>query len=156
MENNSSSFDSFELQITPVAQDFLRTAAGWALFMSVVGFIFLALGLLGALGIMAAGSAMGDMPGGMGMMGLMGGMTLGVIVLVFVVLLFFPTLYLFKFSSTTKQALNNSNTEAITRAFNNLKNYFMWIGIITILYIVSYIGFAIFVASAATSMAGIE
>jgi uncharacterized membrane protein len=156
MENNSSSFDSFELQITPVAQDFLRTAAGWALFMSIVGFIFLALGLLGALGAMAAGSAMGDMSGGMGMMGLISGMTLGVIILVFVVLLFFPTLFLFKFSSTTKQALNNSNIEGITRAFNNLKNYFMWIGIITILYIVSYIAFIIFVASAATSVAGME
>lgn len=146
-----SPFETFEMQISQTAQDFLRGAAGWGMFLSIVGFVLLAFGLLGSLGIMAAGSALDSMPG---MAGMMSGMTMGVVMLIFMVLFLMPVLFLFKFSTATRQALNENNTEGITKAFGSLKSYFMWSGILTIIWIVSYIGFIVVFASAAASMRG--
>lgn len=148
MEHNSP-FESFEMQISQSAQDFLKGAAGWAMFLSIVGFVCLAFGFLGSLGIMAAGSALDNVPG---MMGVMSGVTMGIIMLAFMLLFFLPVLYLFKFSTSTRQALNENNTEGIAKAFGNLKSYFMWSGILTIIWIVSYIGFIVVFATAAASM----
>jgi hypothetical protein len=137
MEHNSP-FESFELQISSAAQDFLKTAAGWAMFLSIVGFIILAFSLLGALGMLAMGSAMDSMPGGPASVGFSGG-TFGVFMLIYVIIMFFPVFYLFRFSTATRQAVNESNTEGMTKSFSHLKNYFLWSGLFTIFLIVSYI-----------------
>jgi len=147
MEINSP-FENFEMQITDTAKSFLRGAATWSMFISIIGFIFTGFGLLGALGVMAAGDAFKSMPGAAGMMSAVG---IGVSLLIFVVLMFMPVLYLFKFATSTKQALNENNTDGITKAFGSLKSYFLWSGILIIMWIVSYIGFiAIFAASLAS------
>lgn len=142
MEHNSS-FDSFELQFTPVAQGFLKEIAKWASFLSVMGFIFIGFLVLGALAMFAVGGAMGagDMQGmgGMGMMGMLGGATLGVIYLVIAVLYFFPVMYLFKFASNAKKALSGNNTEQLTASIENLKSHYKFIGILTIVGIVFYV-----------------
>ncbi|MDV6166992.1 hypothetical protein R1T16_01045 [Flavobacterium sp. DG1-102-2] len=148
METNSS-FETFEMQITETAKGFLKSAAGWGMFLSIVGFVCIAFGLLGSLAIMTAGDAFKAMPGAAG---LMSAISLGVTMLVFIILLFFPVFYLFKFATTTKQAVLENNTQGITKAFGNLKSYFLWSGILTIIWIVSYIGFVgIFAASVASA-----
>lgn len=142
MEHNSS-FDSFELQFTPVAQGFFKEIAKWATFLSIMGFIFIGFLVLGALAMFAVGGAMGagDMQGmgGMGMMGMLGGATLGVIYLVIAVLYFFPVMYLFKFASNAKKALSSNNTEQLTASIENLKSHYKFIGILTIIGIVFYV-----------------
>lgn len=135
MEHHSS-FDSFEMQVTAAAQGFLRTAAGWGMFLSIIGFLFLALGLLGALGMIATGSMLDSTPGMP-----FSGTALGVTMLFFVIIMFIPILYLFKFSTSTRQAISNNSTDEITKAFGNLRSYFAWSGILTIIYIVVYIAF---------------
>lgn len=150
MEHNSP-FESFEMQISQSAQGFLRGAAGWAMFLSIIGFVLLAFGLLGSLGVMAAGSAFDRVPG---MMGVMSGAVMGLVMLAFMVLFFLPVLYLFKFSTSTRQALNENNTEGIAKAFSNLKSYFMWSGILTIIWIISYIAFIVLFVAATASSAG--
>lgn len=151
MEENSH-FDSFELQITKSSQDFLRTASGWAMFLSIVGFIGCGLGLMGSLSVMALGNMGGT--GGVNPMAAVGGMSMGVMLLVFTVVMFFPVLYLFKFASKTKDALNSTSTELITQAFSSLKSYFVWAGILTIVYIVGYTIFIVIVGVAAAGAAG--
>ena len=148
MENNSP-FETFELQLVQEAQNFLRTASGWGLFLSIVGFIGCAFGILGCLGILLAGSA------AMGAMGdtAMPATTMGLIFLIGTIVMFFPVLYLYKFSSSMRQALINSNTQQITKAFGSLKGYFMWCGILTITWIVLYIVMMITVISTAAQMA---
>lgn len=143
MENyeGTSAFEAFELRITQQAQDFLKTAAGWGLFLSIVGFLGCGLGLLGSLGMFAAGSAMEGMPG-------MPGATMGGIFLVGTLVMIIPVLYLFKFSSGARQALSDNNTEQITKSFGNLKGYFVWSGILTIVWIVLY--FVLILSFAAT------
>jgi hypothetical protein len=148
MEHNSS-FDSFELQITPVAQGFLKEIAKWAAFLSIVGFIFIGFLVLGALAMFAMGSAMSSnmqgMGGSMGMMGMLGGATLGVLYLIIALLYFFPVMYLFKFSSNAKKALSSNNTEQLTTSIENLKSHYKFMGILTIIGIAFY--FIIFIVA---------
>lgn len=149
-----SHFDSFELQFTNEAKDFLATAGKWATFLSIIGFIVLGFMVIAALGMFAVGGALGNM-GGAGAMGMMSGGLIGGIYLVFAILCFFPTLYLFKFGSKAKQAVNNSTTAELTESLGNLKSYFKFMGIITIISIVFYIIAAIaLVAVGASAAAG--
>lgn len=149
MEHNSA-FDSFELQFTPVAQSFIREAAKWAKFLSIIGFIFIALYILVALMMIAGGAAMGaneelnTASGGMGMMGAIGGTALGIIYLIVAVIAIFPTLYLSRFAGKAKLALDNNNTEYLTTSLENLKSYFKFLGIFTIVMLVlMIIGFVV-------------
>lgn len=135
-----SHFDSFELQFTNEAKDFLATAGKWATFLSIVGFIVLGLMLLFAFAMFAMGSALSGMGAGAGpMAGMMSGAVLGSIYLVIVVLCFFPTLYLFKFGSKAKQAVSSNSSVELTECIGNLKSYFKFMGIFTIITIVFYI-----------------
>lgn len=138
MEENSH-FDSFELQFTNEAKDFLATAGKWATFLSIVGFIVLGFMLLGSFAMFAMGSALEGMGAAAGPMAGMSGAVLGSIYLVLVVLCFFPTLYLFKFGSKAKQAVSSNSTVELTECIGNLKSYFKFMGIFTIITIVFYI-----------------
>lgn len=146
MEQNSP-FDSFELQITPLAQGFLKETAKWALFLSILGFIGLGFLILGGLSMIAAGSMIDSVAGGMGAMGMFSGLTLGLVYLVFAILYFFPIYYLYKFASNTKQALQNNNTEKLTSSLESLKSHYKFMGILAILMIVFYILFIVIFAA---------
>jgi hypothetical protein len=141
MENNSH-FDSFELQFTPLAQSFLKEAGKWARFVSIVGFIFIGLYVILALFMFAMGSAIDSAAGNMGSRGAFGaisGAFLGVIYLIVAIIAFFPTLYLSKFAGKAKLALENNNTEYLTNSIENLKSYFKFMGIVTIIMIAFFI-----------------
>ncbi|KAF2516289.1 hypothetical protein E0W68_12205 [Flavobacterium salilacus subsp. salilacus] len=153
MEQNSP-FDSFELQLTNEAKGFLKTSAGWALFLAVIGSIVILLSFFGSLAIILAGSAMDSAPGSLGAMGIMSSATLGIISLLFTITMFFPVLYLFKFSSSTRKAINENNIDGMTKAFGDLKGYFLWSGILTIFSIVSYLVIIIIAVSAASRLSG--
>lgn len=135
MEHNSS-FDSFELQFTPIAQSFLRETAKWAKFLAIVGFIFVGLYVLLALMMFSMGSAMDaasenmDGMGGMGMMGAVGGAAMGVVYLIGALIYFFPILYLYRFAKNTLSALDSNNTEQLTNGLENLKSHYKYMGIL--------------------------
>lgn len=150
MENYStkSSFDSFELQVTPVAQDFLRTAAGWAMFLAILGFILLGFSLLGCLAMFAAGTAMSSagVP--------FPAVAFGLVGLAFTVLGAFPVVHLFRFSTRVKRAMAEVNTQVLTDSFNSLKLHYVFVGIYAILGIVAYIGFIAYFISMASALGG--
>jgi len=151
MENYStkSSFETFELQVTPVAQDFLRTAANWAMFLAILGFILLGLGLLGSLIFLAAGGAAGAT--GAFPFPVVG---FGIVLLAFNVLGAFPVVHLFRFASKIKRAISEVNTQILTESFNGLKLFFVFVGIYVILAIIAYIVMIIYVVSMAATMGG--
>ncbi len=132
---DTSRFDSFELQFTPVAQSFYRETAKWARFLAIVGFVFIGLYILWALMILALGGAAFSAAQGMGAMGAVGGTFVGIIILVVGILMFFPTLYLYRFGTKAKQALESSNTEYLTTSLENLKSYFKFLGIMVAIYL---------------------
>lgn len=137
MEHNSS-FESFELQFTQQAQDFYRETAKWAMFLSIIGFIATAFMVIAALFMFAMGSMMGASMAGSPLAGLFSGGLLGGIYLFFAVLNFFAAYYMFKFASKTKQAFTNNDGAALTDSFANLKSYYKYVGIITIVIIALY------------------
>lgn len=137
MENNSH-FDSFELQFTPIAQSFFREAGKWARFLSIFGFIFIALYVILGLIMMASGGAMGSSEGmsGVGPMAALGSTGFGIFMIIIAVIILFPTLYLYRFGSKAKLALDNNNTEYLTNSIENLKSFFKFYGIFIIVYLI--------------------
>ncbi|NWJ52867.1 MAG: hypothetical protein HXX14_18600 [Bacteroidetes bacterium] len=133
-------------EITNESLSYLSTAAKWAKFLSIIGFV--SVGILGLLGVfmgisltlsekMSAFPA--PMPKGL----------LGLIYVIIAVIYFFPALYLYRFSESTTRSLLLKDTLSLTDAIFNLKKTFKFIGIATIvtisLYILIIIGAVIFV-----------
>lgn len=154
MEYNSP-FDSFELQVSSAAADFLRTAAKWAMFLAILGFIGIAFMILGALTMLAAGGAAAGMDSPYGAGAAMAPGIMGVMYLVFAVLYIFPVIYLYKFSSNAKEAVNSNNSERLTAALENLKSHYKFVGIATIITIVgSIVGGIVMAVAFASAMSG--
>ena len=134
MEQNSA-FDSFELQLTDQAKSFLKEIGKWAMFLSIVGFIFMGLFVLLALLMFSMGSAMGSIGGaGIGAFGAAGGLVYLIMALIY----FFPIRYLYMFASKIKAAFNNSNSQQMTDALENLKSHYKYIGIMMIIVLSFY------------------
>ncbi|MFP9114521.1 DUF5362 family protein [Flavobacterium sp. RHBU_3] len=137
--STQSSFDSFELQLTQEAKDFVREAGKWARFLSIVGFVFIGFFVLMALFIMTLGSMGGAMGGAFSAMGAASGVFIGLVYILIALLYFFPVLYLFKFGNKTKAAFESNDTQALTEAFQNLKSHYKFVGILTIVGIGFYV-----------------
>lgn len=132
MENNSP-FDSFELQFTLQAQGFLRETAKWAKFLAIMGFIGLAFLVLGGISMLLMGTAISEAQASMGQPSPFPVGVLGFVYIIMAVLYFFPIMYLLKFATNTKDALDSNNTERLTTAFENLKSHYKFVGIVTII-----------------------
>lgn len=143
-----SSFDSFELQVTDAAKSHLKAAGGWGLFISIIGFIFLGLALLGSLFFVIGASAVPE-----GTMPFSGG-GLGIAMLFFNALWAIPVVTLFKFSTKVRNAVDDMNTEQLTQAMANLKYNLMFAGIMIIVTIVFYFVAMIYAFSMVASMRG--
>ncbi len=135
--DQASSFDSFELQLTSLAKDYLTETAKWAKFLSIMGFILIGFMIIGALAMFAVGDAFAGM--GAGAFGNAFGAFLGVVYLLVAFLYFFPVLYLYKFSSKAKSALYNNNSQELTEALENLKSHYKFVGILTIVILSFYV-----------------
>lgn len=122
-----------EMIIDEKSKTFLNEIRKWAMFLAILGFIFLGLIVLMGLIFGMVGSFFGGFLGG-------GGRFL----IFFVYLLigglyFFPIYYLFKFSVNMKTAIEQSEQKDITSAFEYLKSHYKFIGILTIVVLSLYI-----------------
>lgn len=147
---NESSF----LKIEGESLVFLHEVRRWAKFFAILGFI--AMGFLALFTIMIAAGF--SVLGSMSEFGSLGGAELIIIVAVMaacIVLYYFPTMYLWKFSSHTKTALAARSDAEIRESFRYMKKYARFVGILTIVILVLYlllIPFSIIGAAAASSM----
>lgn len=120
----------------------LNETRKWTSFLSILGFVFIGLIVVGGFSIGTIMSAFSDesLP--------FPGYTLGFVYLIIGAIYFFPIYYLFKFSTHMKEALLHNTEESIEDAFVNLKSHYKFVGIITIvilsMYLLFGIGFAIF------------
>jgi len=128
-----------KMYLTDEAQYYIQIIAKWGNFLSIVGFI--ACGFMLLLGSFI-GSIMSSIPtvansagypSPSGMQGFMTG-----IYIVIAVFYFFPTLYLFQFSSKAKKAILFANSNELAEAFGKLKSSFKFIGIVTIVILSIY------------------
>ncbi|OYU79996.1 MAG: hypothetical protein CFE23_11455 [Flavobacterium sp. BFFFF1] len=152
MENNSA-FDSFEMQLTDNAKQFLRETGKWANFLSIFGYIWMGLILVfGSLGVLGSNDDSG-MDAATNMYKLPPGMTLLVIVIM-VAISFFPIFYLNRFALSIKAAFRDNNTEKLTASFEYLKSHYKFVGIFTLVMLVIYaLAIIVVIVAAATGAA---
>ncbi|MCF8234725.1 MAG: DUF5362 family protein [Bacteroidales bacterium] len=124
------------LQIPEITIKVLNETRRWTMFMAILGFIMSAFILLGALFL---GSVVSFVPSD--------AFTtpfptyfIPVLYLIIAFVNFMIALFLYKFSSRTKDAIHWRKPEMIHKALNNMKLYWRWVGILTIVAIVFMIG----------------
>jgi hypothetical protein len=123
----------FELQIDHNGTSYVRDAARWAKFLAVVGFIFCGLMVLVAILFASVLSSVFNTMGSAGP-AFSGGLVSTVYILM-ALLFFFPCLYLYNFASKAQAALNRNDQEQLNVSFRNLRAYFRFLGILTIIYL---------------------
>ena len=128
-----------DLQVSSTSQSFLSEAAKWGKFLSVVGFIFcglLAIASFFAPRLYSRMEAYQSLPAGRATGA---SVVITLFYLCFAVVLFFPSLYLNKFSAKMKIALNSANQENFEESLLNLKSLLKFYGIFTIIMLSIYV-----------------
>ena len=120
------------ITITNASQQNLKEAGRWANFLAIVGFVMLGLMVLGAIAMFALGSIL---PLGSGM----SAGAAGVVYILMAALYFFPTYYLYQFSSKIKVGLKSTSQQDVDEAFQNLKSMFKFVGILMIIVLSIYV-----------------
>lgn len=127
-----------EIRKIEIDQDTLKhmnTARKWAMFLAIIGFIFL--GLMVVIGLMA-GTFLTAFSTGEKALGIPGSLMF-IPVLFFGLVYFFPVLFLFRFSKHTSNAIQNLDKLSFHKSMKNLKAYFAYIGILLIIILSLYI-----------------
>ncbi|MEQ8243096.1 hypothetical protein [Fulvivirga sp.] len=122
------------VKLTDQALKNLNETRKWTMFISIVGFVFVALMVLIALFI---GSVMSNLPTGSSMPISKGFAT--VIYLVIAAIYFFPIYYLYKFSAHMKIGIVSRSQEDIDIAFKNLNAHYKFLGVLVAIVIAFYV-----------------
>jgi hypothetical protein len=129
----------------------LNTTRKWAMFLAIIGFIFLGLVLI--IGVLA-GTFLTAFSSG--------GKTIGISdslmfipVLILSVIYFFPILFLFRFSKHSSHAIQNLDNKAFNKAIKNLKFYFVYVGVIIIVIFTLYFAFLVVAGSSMAFLKGL-
>ncbi len=129
----------------------LNTIRKWAMFFSILGFIFL--GLIVILGIIA-GTFLSAFKAG----GKSAGIPESVIIIMFFVLAavyFFPVHFLFRFSKHTQHAVQTLDKDELHKAFRSLKSYSVYLGVLTIIGLALYVAAVIIAGSSMAFLTGV-
>ena len=120
------------LEITETAKDYLNSTASWAKFFAILSFIGIGFCVLAGIMMMAMGSLVekvttySHLPGGISAFS-------GVLYFVMAIIMYFPASYLLRFSQKTKIALANHDTPVLEEAFQNMKSFWKFYGIVTMI-----------------------
>lgn len=134
METENTNIAVEKLEITAEGSSFLITAAQWANFLAILGFVssgfMVILGLLAStiLPLLPFGNTVGK-PFSL----------VGVVYILLGILYFFPAYYLFHFANKVKNAIALLNQELFDESLLNLKKTFKFMGIMAIVVISAYI-----------------
>jgi hypothetical protein len=135
-----------KIEIENETLKYLNTARKWAMFLAIIGFIFL--GLIIVIGLIA-GTFLTAFNSGEKSLGIPESLMF-IPVLLVALLYFFPVLFLFRFSKHTSHAIQTLDKLEFHKAMKNLKSYFAYIGIMIIVVFSFYI---VVLIVAGTSMA---
>ena len=129
----------FELHVDHNGSVFLREVAKWSKFLSIVGFVGMGLALLVIIFAGSMSSTVLNNPAYGGTGSMYGGPFFQVVLLgPFLLIYFFPCLYLFRFATKMQVALRNNDQDTLNASFENLKSCFKFIGIFTIVILSIY------------------
>jgi hypothetical protein len=134
MQENQS---LFSLNFDTTAKSHLLDTAKWARFLSISGMIIMAIFIaLAFIGFSVMGSnptydTAPEMFGQMRIVMILTSIVMGIII-------FFPLLFLLRFSNNMKTAIHANDQEAMNEAFLNMKRYFRFLGILFIIGLAFY------------------
>jgi hypothetical protein len=129
----------FELQLDQPSLNYLNESARWARFLSIIGFVFC--GLMVIVGIFFGGAMAAMMSGMGGEAAPVTGFLSFFVSFAYIagaLLIFFPSLYLFLFSSKMRKAFHNNDQPVLTESLKNLKSFFKFYGICTVIVMSIY------------------
>lgn len=130
------------------AKGFLKEAAKWAYFLSILGYIGIGFIVLAAIFAGAIFGTIGAMmPGEIaGKMGSALGIVMAVVYLIIAAIYFFPIYYLNRFASNLKTALRENNSETLANSFEYLKSHYKFIGIFALIILCFYALIIVFIS----------
>lgn len=129
----------------------LNTARKWAMFLAIIGFIFL--GIMIVVGLIA-GTFLKTFSSGENNFGISDSLMF-IPVLLIGLIYFFPVLFLFRFSKYISRSIQNLDNIQFHRAIKNLKLYFAYIGILIIIVLSLYIVILIVAGSSVAFLKGL-
>jgi hypothetical protein len=129
----------------------LNTTRKWAMFLAIIGFIFL--GLLVIIGLIA-GTFLTAFNSGEKSLGIPESLMF-VPILLLAVIYFFPVLFLFRFSKHTSHAVQTLDKMEFHKAIKYLKSCFVYIGVLIIIILSLYIVVLIVAGSSLAFLKGL-
>ena len=137
-ENTEATGEASEMLITFEAEAYMREAGKWANFLGSAGFVFSVLTIVSAFSV---GSVVGKFQQTYGTSldpkALSSGLSF--MYFLFGVLIFVPSLYLYQFGGAIKKGFEYGDQINLNLAFQKLKSYFRFFGILIISFIVFYL-----------------
>ena len=118
------------LYITKEAKIGLKTAAQWAYFFAILGFIGIGFMVLAGISMGAVFSMMGNEK--LGAVYPFSAWLISALYLILAAFYFFPVLYLFRFADKMKAAFRSSDVRVLTDSFINLGRHYKFLGIMVI------------------------
>jgi hypothetical protein len=126
------------MELSRQAIESLAETRKWAAFVSIVGFVFLAILVL----IMIASLFMTSLlPYSMGMVT---GPFIAIMFLIIIAIYFFPIYFLYQFSAYSKKAIHGKSVEDMDKAMYYLKLHYRYMGILMIVILAIYLLIFIF------------
>jgi magnesium-transporting ATPase (P-type) len=144
-------FENRKLEIEQSTLKQLNTARKWAMFLAIIGFIFL--GIMIVVGLIA-GTFLKTFSSGENNSGISDSLMFIPILLIGLIY-FFPVLFLFRFSKYISRAIQNLDNLQFHKAIKNLKLYFAYIGILIIIVLSIYIVILIVAGSSVAFLKGL-
>jgi hypothetical protein len=137
-ENTEHTAPETGLALTFEGQTYLREAGKWAGFLSIVGFIFCGLFLIIALFIGTIFSFLGQLSPAYAQLPTFVGVIVAIVLILFDLIYFFLSLYLYQFSSRIKKGIVFTDHFHLNQGMGKLKSFFKMTGIITIIFLSLY------------------
>lgn len=144
-----SEIEEFELQLNESAIGFLKEAAKWAYFLSILGYIGIGFIVLLAIFAGALFAFIGNLSREMTNFGALGGSFISALYLIIAVFYFFPVYYLNKFATNAKIALRDNDAKSLALSFEYLKSHYKFIGVMALIILSLYALILVFVVIAA-------
>ena len=151
MQDSSS---IFSLSVDPLAKTHLMETAKWARFLAIVGFVFIFLFIvIGIISSIALSRYSDTYDGGFRQRGFANSLGAGTAFsyIIIAIISFFPLLFMLRFANAMKKAIETDDQQLLNSSFLNLKVYFRYLGIITIIAMVLML-LSVFIAIAGTAV----
>ena len=140
-----SKVENCDLKLNKSAKDSLKEIARWTYYLSIIGYIAIALlfsaGLYGlkiSYSIRQMGSEMYRIGGNLGIL-------MAFLKIVMALIYVYPVYYLNKFSLEMKEAINENDSDMLAISFEYLQKHYKYIGVMTL--VISLIYFLLFIGN---------